>query len=229
MLYNPSRLCAIINQQIMAQPLQSFINLPVQVMFKPRPALWLALPADNRQSLRCVLSRDENDGRTLNPGAIRDIFLSLKDWDELKLFLDGTGHFFGPAPRSREFAIEFFWSWRDFLRAVLQGPKRDWDYLRQQYGDERVNWVCHRVLPFETDLSKPSPRAAITAKSTLEAMVAATQLDLLRGARFGWCIRPDCRKMYEITSAHRRKYCSQECGHLQSIRSKRGTVVSQTN
>ena len=35
------------------------------------------------------------------------------------------------------------------------------------------------------------------------------------------CARPDCGKEFPVTSKHKRRYCTQYCGHLESIRRNR--------
>lgn len=45
--------------------------------------------------------------------------------------------------------------------------------------------------------------------------------DFLRGIAFKVCGRRDCATPYAVTTRHRRKYCSQYCGHLESVRRQR--------
>jgi hypothetical protein len=53
------------------------------------------------------------------------------------------------------------------------------------------------------------------------AIRATVTIDLLRKARFDTCARPDCGQPFAITSNHRRRYCTQYCGHLESVRRSR--------
>jgi hypothetical protein len=63
--------------------------------------------------------------------------------------------------------------------------------------------------------------AVIKTTNVVATILATIEIDHLRGAKFGLCARPDCPKFFEITSNHDRIYCSQECGHLVSVRNTR--------
>ena len=58
-------------------------------------------------------------------------------------------------------------------------------------------------------------RQAVTCQ---RAIVDTIIIDLLTKAKFRLCSRPDCRAPFRIESQHKRVYCSQSCGHLESIR-----------
>jgi hypothetical protein len=58
----------------------------------------------------------------------------------------------------------------------------------------------------------------ITVRRTLGAMLATVYLDKLRDAKFGFCARQDCRRQFEITSQHKRKYCTPACAHMETVR-----------
>jgi hypothetical protein len=60
----------------------------------------------------------------------------------------------------------------------------------------------------------------IRVRDVLTAILATIHIDHLRGARFGFCHRHDCRKPFEIISKHKRKYCSQYCAPLSSMRKR---------
>ncbi len=61
---------------------------------------------------------------------------------------------------------------------------------------------------FETFDCEPAIRMTVT-------------IDLLRQVKFRICARADCVQPFSITSAHKRKYCTQYCGHLESLRRRR--------
>ena len=63
--------------------------------------------------------------------------------------------------------------------------------------------------------------AVIETTDALSAIVTTIELDHLRGAKFGACARTDCPQFFEITSNHKRKYCSQYCAHFASVRRTR--------
>ena len=59
------------------------------------------------------------------------------------------------------------------------------------------------------------------------AISATVTFDLLGRVRFKRCSRPDCRYPFPITSRHRRKYCTQYCAHLESVRRTRKLTASR--
>lgn len=59
------------------------------------------------------------------------------------------------------------------------------------------------------------------------AIRTVTTIDLLNNVKFGICARPDCRTVYRIDSKHKRGYCKQYCGHLESMRRKRAKSPQQ--
>ncbi len=58
----------------------------------------------------------------------------------------------------------------------------------------------------------------IEATDVVTAILATIYVDRLSGKKFGFCARPDCRKYFEVTSKHKRKYCTPDCAHLQTVR-----------
>jgi hypothetical protein len=63
--------------------------------------------------------------------------------------------------------------------------------------------------------------AALEAWDVVTAILATIYVDHLHGTKFGFCKRDDCRNPYKIESKHIRKYCSQYCAHLESLRRMR--------
>jgi hypothetical protein len=56
------------------------------------------------------------------------------------------------------------------------------------------------------------------------AIRMATTFDLLREMQFKTCARHDCGVPFPVTSNHKREYCSQYCGHLESVRRTRKAI-----
>lgn len=74
--------------------------------------------------------------------------------------------------------------------------------------------------------------AFIETTDAVSSILATIELDHLRGAKFGACARPDCHSFYEVTSRHKRKYCTQYCAHLEAqrrVRKKQKRVASKSN
>jgi hypothetical protein len=54
-----------------------------------------------------------------------------------------------------------------------------------------------------------------------EAVRTTVTVDLLNESQFKVCARRDCSKPFRIQSKHTRIFCSQYCGHLESVRRQR--------
>jgi hypothetical protein len=64
-------------------------------------------------------------------------------------------------------------------------------------------------------------KAHVIVNRTFPAILATVQFKLAQGARFRTCARKDCRLPFEITSQHKRRFCTQYCAHLTSLRRRR--------
>ena len=60
-------------------------------------------------------------------------------------------------------------------------------------------------------------------RTFIDTYLGIAYLGLLSNFRQGWkkCKRQDCRKLFRITDDKRKVFCSQYCGHLVSLRTKR--------
>jgi hypothetical protein len=76
---------------------------------------------------------------------------------------------------------------------------------------------------------RKKPYGVITTKNTLSAMLATVFIDRLRGARIGFCARPDCKKEFRVVSNHERRYCKPYCAHLESLRRLRARRKRRRN
>jgi hypothetical protein len=65
------------------------------------------------------------------------------------------------------------------------------------------------------------PQAEVSIRGAFPAMLAVAQFKLAQGATFRACARKDCRLPFEISSRHKRKFCTQYCAHITSLRSRR--------
>ncbi len=85
--------------------------------------------------------------------------------------------------------------------------------------------------PWETGYTEPykiafagdrtGPKAHVMVYHTLPVILATIQFKLVQGARFRVCARKDCRLPFEITSRHKRRFCTQYCAHITSLRQRR--------
>jgi hypothetical protein len=69
--------------------------------------------------------------------------------------------------------------------------------------------------------SKTFPYFTILTDSCEAAIRMTTTIDLLRQLKFKSCARPDCGVPFPVESKHERRYCTQYCAHLESVRQQR--------
>jgi hypothetical protein len=69
--------------------------------------------------------------------------------------------------------------------------------------------------------TRSGPRAEVLVDRTFPSILATIQFKLVQGATFRTCSRRDCRLPFEVTSCHKRRFCTQYCAHLTSLRRRR--------
>ena len=81
----------------------------------------------------------------------------------------------------------------------------EWQLQRRKQDDGRITSVVE-------------PRGVVEPFTLWELLLATTHIDLLRRAKFQICQRPDCATPF---TGRERQYCTQYCGHLESVRKNR--------
>ncbi|HEV2021840.1 MAG TPA: hypothetical protein VGQ94_04870 [Terriglobales bacterium] len=211
----------------------AILKAPVTVTFRTTPCVWKIRPAKNVTVIVngqrvnpmrfYAKAGDWLKGIYLDPWSARDRFLSLRTEKELLGFLNETGFFSVKYGKGKG-----FWEYRDFqawqlvMREFLRRPPAKWvKWLGSLTFDARM---IVRALQLHEDLrvrfwwKGTKHFAGILAEDSLTAILATIYVDHLRGAKFRFCARHDCRKPFELVSKHRRRYCSQYCAHFQSLR-----------
>lgn len=69
--------------------------------------------------------------------------------------------------------------------------------------------------------TRSGTQAHVTVYETFPSIFATVQFKLAQGARFRTCYRRDCRLPFEVTSRHSRRFCTQYCAHITSLRQRR--------
>lgn len=128
-----------------------------------------------------------------------------------------------------------FWQAQEGLSKYLLNPKL-WesrlDALASQ--DQDVDdllpvafIVFGQALPLKIGWRGSRPIGVIDVTTAVQLLHASTHIDLIRGAKFKLCARPDCRAPFPILSGHERKYCEWYCGHIESVRRRREDIKRQ--
>lgn len=221
----------------MAQPkLERILQIPVSVAFRPAPSRWRESP-NARVHLHTVQTAGGVQAHDYSPmpdaeaildvWRIRERFFTLSTEEESRAFLNETG------PFSEALSEDRYWvpGWADvrlwqriFKEFLIRRPDT-WEKWLNSSGvsQEAVQQTLKDVREMRVAFRWNGHKriASFLASDTLTAMLASVVIDHLRGAHFKLCARPDCRKVYEQTSRHRRNYCSQYCAHFQSLRRMR--------
>lgn len=82
-------------------------------------------------------------------------------------------------------------------------------------------WFDKLIARPYIDTRPEFPHLVINAARCFDVIRVSITIDHLRGSKFRVCARPDCGMPFAIKSQHRRIYCRQYCGHLESIRKQR--------
>ncbi|SRR6266852_6225378 len=127
-------------------------------------------------------------------------------------------------------ALSDMWDVQRDYRKLLADPGQ----LRRRFGlpppatapiDEKkafaIRTTFENTLPVHIEWRRGHAIAVAEAVTWNEMMMATMQIDLLQGARFVCCRRPDCHIPFPVTTAHHKIYCSWYCGHIEAVRRSR--------
>lgn len=162
---------------------------------------------------------------------VRKEFLSLKSEADFLGFLNRVGCFSaGMTQDSGLWELKDFKGWQQVFREFLKCSPAMWPNYLVKLTSAAPGFNV-RLIDMEVAVSLKSRlrirlswqrrRAVIWVAEAVSAILVTIYIDHLRGLRFRFCARRDCRNAFEITSRHRRKYCKQYCAHLESLRRMR--------
>ena len=169
-------------------------------------------------------------GAFLDAWKVRDEFLSLKSEAEFLGFLNKIGRFSRGFARDGDWELSDLKGWQQVFRKFLISSPATWhDHLVKLAASAPgfnlrlidLDVAVSLKTSFQLHLSWQRRSAVIRVVDAVSAILASIYIDHLRGLRLRFCARPDCRKPFEITSRHKRKYCEQYCAHLEALRRMR--------
>jgi hypothetical protein len=172
-----------------------------------------------------------------SPGHIvRERFMELKTEDEALSFLNEFGSLSALVEAERKYGWEFRElkalqrlfselirrapiSWNAYVQTLIApGSDMPLGMISALGLAERHIIQFHWKAKKQRDWYDAKNLAVIQTRNVVSAILTTIEIDHLRGGKFGACHRSDCPKFFEITSRHKRKYCSQACAHLVSVR-----------
>ncbi|HWR34651.1 MAG TPA: hypothetical protein VN622_02135 [Clostridia bacterium] len=90
-----------------------------------------------------------------------------------------------------------------------------------------ANWLGSQFASLPFGKPRPEfPHLRIEARTCIDALLGTITVDHLLGTEFRVCARSDCPKIFKVESKHKRVYCDQYCGHLESVRRNRNEAKS---
>jgi len=170
---------------------------------------------------------------------VREEFLSLKTDEQFLDFLNRVGRFVSVKVVgwvvTGQWDADDFKSWQQMFRECLRRSPASWDQIVEEVFKPKKVRLVRRILFVSRRLTllfrwknaqqrewrSSQHIAVLEARDVVTAMLATIYVDHLHGTKFGFCHRHDCRMPYKIESKHNRKYCSQYCAHLESLRRMR--------
>jgi hypothetical protein len=186
---------------------------------------WLSRPGSGPNA---VESRDY-------PWTLRDRFLRLHhDEAELLEFLNmaggwgtspGAGFLYDgrpPTPAER-CPVSEFWEWQDTCKLLMTNPLAFWSEVYPRLDQAKREVLNDFTVRLQVTVENKRFQAITRVWGTLRLILLSIFIDLLNRAKFRQCARPDCFGIFQIETRHRRIYCSQYCGHLESVRRNRRT------
>jgi hypothetical protein len=174
-------------------------------------------------------------------------FLSVKTGDEhgILSFLLAHGRFRAPrgSQTSKDVEVEKVPGELVLETISLQEFAAIQDYVRRTLlnGNPTLPtpWEAKDIQKYEVAFAgtRSGTQAHVRVYETFPSIFATVQFKLAQGARFRRCYRKDCRLPFEVTSRHPRRFCTQYCAHITSLRQrrkaerskKRGTRVNEND
>ena len=170
------------------------------------------------------LPGDTLRGNYFDAWELRDAFLRLQSDEAVLGFLKATGSFSGLF-KDGIWGFDEMRGWQSVFRMMMKKEPWDWDswfQARPQYKQHLAAFVWkHHEMPASLRWQKTQNSLVFRASDTLSAIYMTIVLDKLAGSKFGFCARKDCRKPFEIRAHPNKKYCSNECAHLEVVRRAR--------
>jgi len=163
----------------------------------------------------------------LDPWSVRKEFLELKHDQRAKLeeFLKSTVSFcwiddYRPLSEREIWEIQWILQ-QELLNRRATKPASPSDPWSRSFADTIRARIGHYGLDLLVQLQDGEFVGLMRESTALDAILCSIVVDRVRKFRFKICARSECGAIYELTSRHRRMYCSYRCAHLIAVRSGR--------
>jgi hypothetical protein len=121
--------------------------------------------------------------------------------------------------------VSGLWAWRETLRKAMVNKKGFTEDLApppRTLLEAQIQLSASPSNQFTLcfDLSSHS-EGVVTVTNAHHMLLTTVYVDTIRGQRFKYCRRNDCKAPFALTSNHEKFYCSQACAHLENVRKQR--------
>ena len=110
-------------------------------------------------------------------------------------------------PYLSNFSVQSIWEFRRWVEGSLES-------LDKHTGE-------HFDFQAQIVRSKGRAQVNVTTATFKEALLLTLSVDRVLKAKVRKCARPDCAVTFSFTGGHKKKYCTWDCGHLESVRRQR--------
>ena len=116
-----------------------------------------------------------------------------------------------------------FRQWRELLRAAMKVRINHWHSLERRFPLRKVS-LLKEPFPVRVEWRNAIPVGVTVTHNALQAIISSIQIDMLAGARFRYCARKRCGRVFELKSRHDRIYCGYACAHSVAVEKSRARV-----
>jgi hypothetical protein len=121
--------------------------------------------------------------------------------------------------------VDGLWGWRRMLGDSMVNKRafvKDHAPARKPQTLAEVLWGGPSSNKFSLSFElEGKPKGVAMVRDAHHMLMTTVYVDAIRGFRFKYCQRKDCRAPFPLTSKHKRKFCTHECGHLETVRRAR--------
>jgi hypothetical protein len=201
------------------------IAAPIRLRFTVVSGTWTEWEESNDMDYAWEFTPGSmSDTVELDPWEIRKEFLGLRpsDRDALRTFLHKSGEFCW-LNQYRSITESELWQFQAAIRQQLLNPtvSENRTKLATEFQAAIHNRIQVHVMNINVGFEDRTLLGEAEALNTFDAILSSIFIDRLKKLRFKVCERPDCAAIYELTSRHKRKFCSYGCAHLMVVRRSR--------
>lgn len=196
----------------------------IAVRFRMTGCEWNVLAPEGIPPQFATSPIESRDAPLVDAWDVRQRFLAARSTDDLLKFLRSTGRFTNIAA-TETWDHDDLHLWQRVVERLMVTKPEEWPLLINTefglapHGELAAKFTGQFTVRFTS--TRTGYVGVVVARTALMAMLASTYIDWMSGVKFDFCLRPDCRRPFAITSGHHRSYCGEKCRHLELVRRAR--------